>query len=366
VVFDQPIHDVTHVPDYPERTLRSGRRRRTWDGSIAGLERGRDGGGDALFVADDGEGVDYSPVAFSARLPGGIHLSQLPDPRSVREALEAPDAEWKEAMDRWVLHWEFMNGVLEINKASLVARGNQQRPGIDYDGSFSPVMRLESLCILLVVAAIIRTYDIVQFDITSAYLHRTQGQPSGFGHNLGRVHWEAAKRVLRYLKGTRRWRLVLGGKLAKVMGFAEADWGSDRDDRRSVGCVALSLTETGYVTLCQSAKESVWMEEFVKGLGVSVSSSMVIKVDNQGSIALANNSVSHDRLKHIDIQHHYTRDLVRANGIELKCIPPKDMVADVLTKALLRAQHKYLVKAVSLFWFLVGRTLDCSVGWSMW
>ena len=159
---------------------------------------------------------------------------------------------------------------------------------------------------------------------------------------------------------------MLGGKLAKVMGFADADWGSDRDDQRSVGCVALSLTEAGYVTLCQSAKESVWMEEFVKELGVLVSSSMVIKVDNQGSIALANNLVSHDCLKHIDIQHHNTCDLVRANGIELKCIPLKDMVADVLTKALLRAQHEYLTKAVSLFWFLVGHTLDCSVGWSMW
>jgi len=52
----------------------------TLDGSIAGLEHSRDGGGDALFVADDSGGVDYSPVASSAGLPGGIHLSQLPDP----------------------------------------------------------------------------------------------------------------------------------------------------------------------------------------------------------------------------------------------------------------------------------------------
>jgi len=242
--FDRLIHDVAHVPDYPEPTLCPGRRRRTWDGSIAGLECGGDGGGDTLFVTDDGEGVDYSPVAFLARLPGGIHLLQLPDPRSVREALEVPDAEWKEVMDRWILHWEFMNSVFGINKASLVARGNQQRPGIDYDELFSPVMRLESLCVLLTVAAI-RTYDIVQFNVTSAYLHEAQEQPSSFGHNPGRMHWEAAKCVLRYLKGTRRWRVVLGGKPAKVMGFADADWGSDCDDRHSVGCVALSSTEAG-------------------------------------------------------------------------------------------------------------------------
>jgi len=57
-----------------------------WDGSIAGLEHGGDGGGDALFVADDGESVNYSPVVFSAGLPAGIHLSQLPDPWNVHEA----------------------------------------------------------------------------------------------------------------------------------------------------------------------------------------------------------------------------------------------------------------------------------------
>jgi len=47
-----------------------------------------------------------------------------------------------------------------------------------------------------------------------------------FGHNPGRVHWEAAKRVLRYLKGTRGWRLVLGGEPAEVVGFTDADWGA--------------------------------------------------------------------------------------------------------------------------------------------
>jgi len=137
VVFDRPIHDVAHVLDYPGWALHSGQRRGMCDGSIAGLERGGDGGGDALFIADDGEGVDYSPVAFSAGPPGSIHLSQLPDPQSVRKALEAPDADgWKETMDRWVLHQKFMDGIFKINNASLVARGDQQRPDIDYDESY--------------------------------------------------------------------------------------------------------------------------------------------------------------------------------------------------------------------------------------
>jgi len=125
------------VLDYPGWTLHLGRRRGTCNGSIAGLECGGDGGGDALFIADDSEGVNYSLVAFSAGLPGSIHLSQLPDPRSICKVLEAPDADgWKETMDRWVLHQKFVDGVFKINNASLVARGDQQHPSIDYDESY--------------------------------------------------------------------------------------------------------------------------------------------------------------------------------------------------------------------------------------
>ena len=68
----------------------------------------------------------------------------------------------------WVLHRKFKNGSFDKNKARLVARGNYQRPGIDYGKSFSLVMRLESLRIHLALAAS-RNLNIVQFDVTSAY-----------------------------------------------------------------------------------------------------------------------------------------------------------------------------------------------------
>ena len=60
----------------------------------------------------------------------------------------------------------FKNGIFEKNKARLVARGNHQRPVVDYNESFSSVMRLELLRTLAVAA--IRDFDI---NITSAYLH---------------------------------------------------------------------------------------------------------------------------------------------------------------------------------------------------
>ena len=78
---------------------------------------------------------------------------------------------------RWVLHRKFKIDLFERNKGILVARGNHRRPGIDYGESFSPVVHLESLCTILALVAV-RDLDVIQFDITSAYLH---GQLEGGG-----------------------------------------------------------------------------------------------------------------------------------------------------------------------------------------
>ena len=71
------------------------------------------------------------------------------------------------------------------------------------------------------------------------------------------------------------------------------------------------------------------MTDFLQNLGVSLHGPMVVNADNQGSIALAKNPVFHDRSKHIDIQYHYTRDLVKQEKIQLTHVPTKDMLADV-------------------------------------
>jgi hypothetical protein len=150
----------------------------------------------------------------------------------------------------------------------------------------------------------------------------------------------------------------------------DADWGSHRDDRRSIGayivkigcgavswkskkqtCVALSSTEAEYVALCPVAKGSVWMIEFLGDLGdlgVSIHDAMVVHVDSQWAIALAKNPVFHDRSKHIDIQYHYTRGLVKEKRIHLEYIPTSEMLADLLTKPLPRHQHGYLADGIGL------------------
>lgn len=54
--------------------------------------------------------------------------------------------------------------------------------------------------------------------------------------NPGRAHWEAVKRIVRYLKGTRKHSICFGGYTTgdmEVRGFVDADWGGDLDNRKS-------------------------------------------------------------------------------------------------------------------------------------
>ena len=86
-----------------------------------------------------------------------------------------------------------------------------------------------------------------------------------FSHNPRCTHWEAAKRVLCYLKGMKNWHLTLGRLELALAIYTNADWGSHQDNWQLVGaylvkirdrvvswkskkqtCVALSSTEAEY------------------------------------------------------------------------------------------------------------------------
>ena len=60
----------------------------------------------------------------------------------------------------------------------------------------------------------------------------------------------------------------------------------------------------------------------------------VIFGDNQGAIALAKNPQYHAWTKHIAIQHHYVREVVKAGKIKIEYIPTNKMLANGLTKPL--------------------------------
>ena len=191
---------------------------------------------------------------------------------------------------------------------------------------------------------------------------------SQFSSNYGITHWSALKRVMRYLAGTRDLCISYRGASAStsvvtnLIGYCDADWGSDVDHRRSITgyvftlahgaiswqaktqqTVALSSVEAEYMASTQATKEAIWWDRLLSGLHLQVPKPMDIRSDSQGSIALSKNPASHSRTKHISIQHHFVREQVESNMVQLSWIPTEDMPADLLTKSLARDRHQALI-----------------------
>ena len=135
------------------------------------------------------------------------------EPTTYHEATNSSDSEkWLEAMKSemtsmydnqvWTLidppeglktigcKWIFkkkidMDGNVQTFKARLVAKGFRQTHGIDYDETFSPVVMLKSIRIMLAIAAYY-DYEIWQMDVKTAFLNGNlledvyMTQPEGF------------------------------------------------------------------------------------------------------------------------------------------------------------------------------------------
>lgn len=136
----------------------------------------------------------YHDANFANVITEMAHLSET----SLTEATQGPDAdEWLDAIanelrsilkkDAWtivprpqddnvlgsriVLRNKFdQEGVLKGRKARIVAKGFAQRPGVDYDDAFAPVSRIESVRMMMALAAE-HDMSIAHFDVTTAFLN---------------------------------------------------------------------------------------------------------------------------------------------------------------------------------------------------
>ncbi|KAE9090712.1 Copia protein [Phytophthora fragariae] len=170
------------------------------------------------------------------------------------------------------------------------------------------------------------------------------------------MHWRAALRVLHFLKGTftRGIRFCCeSGDRTGIRAYADANWGGDKQTRRSTSgvllllgggpvvykskrqnTVALSSAEAEYMALSLAAQEVLWLRYLLVEMGFKAEGPTTLQLDNKSAIAMATNQGYTPRAKHIDLRAHFVRDHVEAGRIKLKHVPTEEQLADFLTKAL--------------------------------
>eukprot|EP00253_Pinus_taeda_P034762 PITA_34762 len=134
-----------------------------------------------------------------------------------------------------------------------------------------------------------------------------------------------------------------------VSGFS--DWAGDLDQRRSTSgyvfnlfggavswmskkqsVVALSTTEAEYMAATHASKEAVWLQRLCSSMGL-VQGAIRIDCDSQSAIFLANNPTYHSKIKHIDVQYHFMRDMIEDKKVLLVMVDTLNNTADALKKS---------------------------------
>jgi hypothetical protein len=197
-------------------------------------------------------------------------------------------------------------------------------------------------------------------------------QASRFLQNPGKVHWTAVKHILAYLKGTPNHGLIFtsnSGSAPVIEGFSDADWATDKDDRRSYSgyafflfgniiswrskkqpTVALSTCEAELIALTLCMKEALFLRGILLELQLlSPKDAVLLHEDNQGALAIATDDSRSrsERTKHIDIKYFRVQEEVQEGHIEIDYCTTNAMVADMFTKPqekLIFTRNKTLLK----------------------
>ncbi|KAL5744728.1 hypothetical protein ACOSQ2_027844 [Xanthoceras sorbifolium] len=192
------------------------------------------------------------------------------------------------------------------------------------------------------------------------------GAVSRYMNNPGKIHWEAVKWILRYLRGTTNKTLCFKGGDTTLTGYVDADLAGNVDIRKSTTgyvytlggtavswvsqlqkIVALSTTEAEYVAVTEASKEMVWLQSFLEELGKKQEDN-VLYCDSQSAIHLAKNPSFHSRTKHIQLRYHFIRSLLEDGILKLEKISGAQNPADMLTKTVTTDKLKLCSASVGL------------------
>ena len=180
---------------------------------------------------------------------------------------------------------------------------------------------------------------------------------SRFSLNPDESHWNALDRLYIYLHETIGYSITyqtLQEKSAEIVGFSDADYAMNLDDRKSTSgfifllnggpiswkaqlqkCVTLSSCEAEIVAITTASKELIWLQDIMTSLPLILRLPChTLYTDNKAATQISENSSNYQRMKHVDTQYFKIREWISQEKLVLQHIAGGNMCADFLTKPL--------------------------------
>ncbi|KAI3678839.1 hypothetical protein L6452_38143 [Arctium lappa] len=165
-------------------------------------------------------------------------------------------------------------------------------------------------------------------------------------------HYQAVKRIFRYLKGQPRLGLWYPHDSSfDLLAYSDSDLGGANLDRKSTsgGCqllgarlvswqckkqttVSTSTTEAEYIAAASCCSQVLWIQNQMLDYGVTFLHTPIF-IDNSSAISIVNNPVKHSKTKHIEIRYHFIRDCNEKKLIQVVKVHTDNQFADLFTKA---------------------------------
>nr|GEX02077.1 putative zinc finger, CCHC-type [Tanacetum cinerariifolium] len=182
------------------------------------------------------------------------------------------------------------------------------------------------------------------------------GMLGRFQSNPGLLHWKATKKVLRYLQGTKEYKLTYTRFVnLEVIGYSYSDFVKCKDTSRSTsgyifmlsgGPISwkskkqvLTTTSTmmvEYVLVYNVTCHAMLLRNLITGLKIinSISRPLKIYYDNSAAVSFSNSNSSTRAALYLDKKYLFVCERVEEQHISIEHIRTHEMLADPLTKGL--------------------------------
>ena len=111
--------------------------------------------------------------------------------------------------------------------------------------------------------------------------------------------------------------------------------------------ISLFTAKAEYIVAGSYCTQILWVQKLLHDYGIC-QEHLTIYCENTSAINIYKNPIQHFRTKHIEIRHHFIRELIEDGTLTLEFIHTNDQEADLFTKPLDSKRFEFLHQNIGL------------------